>query len=287
MGDRLFLLHFCTMHICFNGEFFPASTPLLPVQNRSYKWGDGLFETMQVFRGRLLLEDLHMERLFTSLKLLEIEAGEAFTQPALVAQLLQLAQKNNCLPRARMRLAVYRQEDNTAGYSMEALPLPEKTNSWQERGLTLTLYPYARKSTDAFANLKTANYLPYVLAQRYAAEQGADEALVLNTQNFLCDASKANLFFIRDKNLYTPALHQGCVNGVMRRVVLQEAKRIGFRIYQNEVQEEDLLQADEVFLTNAIQQMRWVEAYKGRTYTHTQTRVLFEAVTATIFRGLC
>jgi branched-chain amino acid aminotransferase len=114
-----------------------------------------------------------------------------------------------------------------------------------------------------------------------------DDAIVLNAQNLLCDSSKANLFLINGNKLSTPALHQGCVNGVMRRVVLEAAKKSGFRLHQEELSEEDLLTANEVFLTNAIQIIRWVKSYKQQQYTCTQTRKLFEVVSATIFRGLC
>lgn len=275
------------MNVCFNGAFFPADATLLSVQNRSYKWGDGVFETMKVFNGKLLLEDLHFERLFVSLQLLGVEEKKSFSQNNIIAQILELCRQNNCLPHARIRLAVFRNEANKAEYSIEATPLDKMVNKWQQEGQVITLYPYARKSMDAFANLKSANFLPYVLAQRYAFEKGVDDAVVLNASNFLCDSSKANLFLIRGKAIYTPALHQGCVNGVMRRVVLEEAKRIGFRLHQDEVSEEDLLYADEVFLSNAIQIIRWVKSYKDQQYTCTQTRLLFDAVTATIFRGLC
>ncbi|MBB1283644.1 aminotransferase class IV [Flavisolibacter sp. BT320] len=275
------------MQVCFNGEFFPANAPLLTIQNRSFKWGDGVFETAKVFRGRLLLESLHFERLWASLRLLGTEVGKGFTQDSLVAQVLELCQRNDCLELARIRLAVYRQEDNTVGYSIEAVPLEDQINRWQDEGLEIVLYPFARKSMDALANLKSANFLPYVLAQRYALERGVDDAIVLNAQNFLCDSSKANLFLLRGNNLYTPALHQGCVNGVMRRVVLEECKRLGYRTFQDEVEESHLLSADEVFLTNAIQIIRWVRKYKTASYSCTQTQKIFEATTATIFRGHC
>lgn len=275
------------MNVCFNGGFYPSDAPLLPVQNRSYKWGDGIFEAMKVFRGKLLLEELHFERLFVSLRLLQINRREELSQNTLVANLLQLCERNSCLHHARVRLAVFRTEDKIAGYTIEATPLDESINQWQEQGLELALYPYARKSMDAFANLKSANFLPYVLAQQYAAEKGADDALVLNAQNRLCDSSRANLFLVKGKNIYTPALHQGCVNGVMRRVVIEEAKRLGYRLHQDEVDEQQLLAADEVFLTNAIQIMRWVQSYKEANYTCTQTRKLFDAVSATVFQGLC
>lgn len=275
------------MKVCFNGEFFPAAAPLLSAQNRGYKWGDGVFETMKVFQGRLLLESFHFERLFASLQLIGIEKGDAFTQNNLVALVLELCQLNNCSHHARIRLAVFRTEDNTAGYTIEAVPLAEEVSQWQADGLTLALYPFARKSMDAFANLKSANFLPYVLAQRYAEEKAADDALVINAQNRLCDSSRANLFLVKGKNIYTPALHEGCVNGVMRRVVIEEAKKLGYRVHLHEVEEELLMAADEVFLTNAIQIIRWVACYKNAHYSYTHTRQVFEAVRATIFKGFC
>ncbi|HET7897582.1 MAG TPA: aminotransferase class IV [Flavisolibacter sp.] len=275
------------MNVCVNGEFFPVDTPLLPVQNRSYKWGDGVFETMKVFRGKLLLKDLHFERLFVSLQLLEIDKTTSFTQETLLSQVLDLCLQNHCLEHARIRLAVFRNNDNSAGYSIEAIPLEEEAGRWQQQGLTLSLYPFARKSMDAFANLKSANFLPYVLAQRYALQTGADDALVLNAKNNLCDSSKANLFLIKGRNIYTPALHQGCVNGVMRRVVVEEVKKMGFRLYLDEIDEPQLLAAEEVFLTNAIQVIRWVESYKEAVYGCEQTRTIFNRVAATIFQGLC
>lgn len=275
----------CGMNVCFNGAFFPATTPLLPVQNAAYKWGDGVFETMKVFNGRLLLQELHFERLFSSLRILQVQTGTAFTPTRLVDQVLVLCRQNNCLALARVRIAVFRQDDATAGYSIEALPLAETANTWPEQGVELTLFPYARKSMDAYSNLKSANFLPYVLAQQYAQENGADEALVLNAQNFLCDASKANLFLVKGKVLYTPALHQGCVNGVMRRVVSQQIKTLGYRLHTGEVEEAQLLAADEVFLTNAVYPIRWVQRYKNVQYGCQHTRLLFDAVAAVLFQN--
>lgn len=275
------------MNVCHNGTFYPADTPLLTAQNRSFKWGDGLFETMKVFNGQLLLEAFHFERLFISLQLLQINPGDGFTQTALLQQTLSLCAQNNCLRSARVRLAVYRAHNNTAGYTIEAIALDESTHAWHAEGLTVCLYPYARKSTDAFANVKSANYLPYVLAGRFAVEKGVDDSLVLNAQNFLCDSSKANLFLINGETVYTPALHQGCVNGVMRRVVMEEVKKMGYRLHHDEVSEADLLTADEVFLTNSIQIIRWVKTYKSSLYTCGKTRQIFNAVSATIFGASC
>lgn len=275
------------MKICFNGEMLPADQPVITASNRSFKWGDGVFETMKFHKGRLLLADLHFERLFTSLQLLQIKADGNLIKEELLKRVEILCKQNDCLENARVRLAVYRDEIAGSGYVIEAIPLDEKLNRWQDEGLQICLYPFARKSMDAFSNIKSANYLPYLLAQKYATENEFDDAIVLNTQNQLCDSSKANLFLITNNELHTPALHQGCVNGVMRRVVIEEAKKLGFRIRQDEISENDLLNAEEVFLTNAIQIIRWVKSYRRQTYTSEKTKKIFDAVAATIFSSSC
>jgi branched-chain amino acid aminotransferase len=271
------------MNICFNGGFFDADAPVITAQNRSFKWGDGLFETMKVVNGKLLLESLHFERMFISLQLLQMELSPNFTQEKLVQNIIALCTKNSCTNCARIRLHIFRNEDNSTGYLIEAFPLDEIINEWQAEGQVLVLYPYARKSIDAFANIKSANFLPYVLTQKFAIENGADDGIILNSQQFVCDSSKANIFFVKDDEIFTPALHQGCINGVMRRVVIEQVKELGFRLHQGEVKEEQLHEADEMFLTNAIQIIRWVKQYKTSSYGFATTKKIFEAVVNKLF----
>src|SRR4030095_10075619 len=103
---------------------------------------------------------------------------------------------------------------------------------------------------------KSANYLPYVLADLHAKETGCEESIVLNTENNLCDASKANIFLLVKDEIYTPALHQGCVNGVKRRYIIEELKKEKIIVQQKQINESLLFEADEVFLTNAINDIR-------------------------------
>lgn len=273
------------MNICFNGDFFPLHQPVFNAQNRSFKYGDGLFETMKFHNGKLLLGELHFERLFTSLLLLQIEKAALFTEENLRHQIVELCKQNNCIGSARIRLAVYRNEWNKADYVIEATPFNQSLNDWQAGGISVCLYPYARKAADAFANIKSANFLPYVLAQKYAQDNNFSDAIVLNAENHLCDSSKANIFLISEGELFTPALHQGCINGIMRRVVINEAKNLGYRVHQADVSEDSLLGADEVFLTNAIQIIRWVRSYREKEYGCELTKEIFHRVSATIFQS--
>jgi branched-chain amino acid aminotransferase len=267
--------------VCFNGNFLPANEPLFTAQNRSFCYGDGLFETMKVYQSGILLDQFHYDRLVLGLKMLQIESSLNVSE---LSQLtLELSKKNNCIGSARVRLAVYRNHENKAEFVIEAFPLSKEINQWNENGLTIDLYPHARKNADAFSNLKTANFLPYVLAGIFAKERGIDDALVLNAFNHIADSSKANVFLIKKKEVITPALHQGCVAGVMRRFLLDELKRNNYRIRQDEISEEDLLNADEVFLTNSIYDIRWVQKFREKTYSSEQTFAIYLKIIAPLY----
>jgi branched-chain amino acid aminotransferase len=273
------------MYICFNGEFLPASQPIITAQNRSFKWGDGVFETMKIFNGKILLQEYHFDRLFLSLKMLQIQTEACFNQENLSAAILDLCEKNNCSALARVRLAVYRTEESQAAYLIESIPLCADVNEWNEDGVVIDLYPLARKQQDAFANLKSANYLVYVLAALYAKEKNLGEALVLNSSNFICDASKANIFLICQQQILTPALHQGCINGVMRRHIITGLKELGWTIKQEELTEADVHNAGEVFLTNAIHGLRPVKSFRDKSYTSHESKSIFNSLIAPLYNS--
>ena len=259
-----------------------ADQPLFNAQNRSFRYGDGVFETIKVFQNSINLADYHFERLFTSLRLLQIQTNEDFTSDELSKNIIELCRLNECSDLARVRLSVFRSGDNKAGFVIEAFPLSVESTELNKNGFTIGLYPFARKQCDSFANLKTANYLAYVMAELYARERGWDESIVLNTNNKISDASKANIFLIIKNEIYTPALHQGCINGVMRRFIIEQLKESGYLINQTEVDENMLQNADEVFLTNAIIGIKWVEQFRGKQFICSGTTDIYKQIVAKI-----
>ncbi|HEY0067425.1 MAG TPA: aminotransferase class IV, partial [Flavisolibacter sp.] len=269
--------------VLLNNEFLPYG-PLLEPGNRGFRYGDGLFETIKVSSGKILLEEFHFDRLFLGLGLMRMNGPSTLPRdrPALASALLDLCSRNNCSDLARVRLAVFRNSRGGADYLAEASPLSEEADQWNEEGWAIDIYPYARKSADAFANLKTANHLPYVMAELFAREKGLDDALVLNGDNHICDSSKANIFLIKGNDILTPALHQGCVSGVMRRFLINELKDMGYRVEQQEVSEEDLRHAEEVFLTNAIRGIRWVRSFRDVSYAASKALGIWRRVQSLI-----
>ena len=203
-----------------------------------------------------------------------------FTKQRIEDQVKALCKKNNCEDLARIRLSVSRGSgglydcDNKFSYLIECWPLEQK--GFNENGLIIDIFPDAKKSIDVFSNLKSANYLPYVMAAIWAKENKLNDALILNQHDRICDSTIANVFWVKDNKIFTPPLNEGCVAGVMRKKILELATRNSDHPVQEAIlTQEILLQADEVFLTNAITGIRWVKECRGKVYKNTISSKIF------------
>ncbi len=288
-----FLFYFqCMNSISLNGKIIPAEEPALLATNRSYRYGDGLFETMKIIQGKIVLSSLHFERLLTGLALLKFEIPKLFTVEKLQQEILQLCKKNRCDQLSRVRLSVFRGNggiyDDTGElqYIIECWPVNESVNNINENGLVIDIYPDAKKSCDIFSNLKSANFLPYAMAALYAKENKLNDCLLLNTTGNIADSTIANVFVIKDRIMITPALSEGCINGVMRRKILELQSQIpglGLHIKESVLSTEDLVNADEIFLTNAMNGIRWVRQIREKTKTNLKTLEIYKQLVQPIF----
>lgn len=259
--------------INFNGDLLPSETAVLTADNRGFRYGDGLFETMKVEQGRLLLERYHFERLLAGVRLLQFELPAFFTAEKLAGQVLELCQKNGHQASARVRLVVFRGDgglydpiNHFPHYIIQTWPLSPGSHLLNENGLAIDIFPEGRKACDSFANLKSNNYLLYVLAALYARKHRLNDCLVLNSHDRIADSTIANLFYCRQGRIYTPPLTEGGVAGVMRRYLLEFLPGAGFSVEEKETCREDLEGAEEVFLTNALKGIKWVRSFGATTY---------------------
>ena len=274
--------------ICFNGKILAAEEPVLLVSNRGYRYGDGLFETMKIVKGVITLEQFHFERLFAGLSLLKLVSPKLLTKEKLQQEILSLCKKNNCDKLARVRLSFFRgngglyDEDKTAQYIIECWLLNESVNKLNENGLVIGVYPDVRKSCDKFSNLKSANFLSYSMAAQYAEENKLNDCIVLNTADNIADSTIANVFIIKNGIVFTPPLTEGCVNGVMRRHVIEGLKVSGIGYKEEALTVNDLMTADEVFLTNAIKGISWVKQFNDNVYSNEKTVEIYTSIIKTI-----
>jgi branched-chain amino acid aminotransferase len=143
------------------------------------------------------------------------------------------------------------------------------------------IYTDVKKSCDILSNLKHNNFLPYALAALHAKNEKWNDAVLLNTEGRLCDTSIANIFLIKDEVVYTPALPEGCVAGVMRRNLVEKLAAGDYKVVEGKICVDDLLNADEVFLTNSIYNMRWVQSIGDKKYSNEQTQKIYAAIFST------
>lgn len=275
--------------ICFNGKFIPDSEPVLTAANKGYRYGDGLFETMKVLQGKILLASNHFERLFSGLAVLKIKLPLLINPEKLQTEALSLCKKNKCDALARVRLSVFRgtggiyEENSDAGYIIECTPLDETVNRLNENGLVTGIFTDGRKSPDSFSNLKSSSFLLYTMAAQYARENRWNDCFILNTSGCMADSTVANLFIIKNNKLITPSLSEGCVAGVMRQHLISTLHEAGMAVEETAVDPSILDEADEVFLTNAIKGIRWVRESGNRTYTCEKTVHIYNRFVKTIF----
>ena len=260
----------------YNGRLISGDTRVISMESRGFRFGESIFETMKLVNGVIRLFDLHMDRLFHSLRMLELNPPPFFTPEQIRNYIGELASKNAVQAAGRVQLTLFRKEgglydavSDIPDFLIEVSPLPDHYSRLNENGFIVDIAPDVRKATGWLSNLKSGNYLPYIQAARYARKNHLNECLILNDFEHVVDSSIFNFFLISNGKVYTPALSDGPVAGVMRRNLLSLLPQHGFEVSECHLTIQDMEAADELFLTNALYGLRWIKAFRGKTYSNT------------------
>ncbi|MVZ61001.1 aminotransferase class IV [Sphingobacterium humi] len=270
-------------YINFNGSLVPEDMAVISADNRAFRYGDGLFETMLWKDGDIRFLEFHVERLQEGLQLLQFEDTGVFDSFFIRAKTEELIRKNNMMgQQLRVRLIVFRTgaglygpETNKPGYVLQ-VERKQETLRDKKLGLIVDVYTDFKKPYSELSKLKSNNALVYVMAGLYRKKHAFDEVFILNQAGNLCEALSSNLFIYYNKVLYTPALSEGCIAGVMRRVVMDIAQVEGIEVVEAEIKPEIMKVADEIFCTNATHGIQWVMGYKQKRYFNKISRVFQE-----------
>ncbi|RYY65645.1 MAG: hypothetical protein EOO13_16875, partial [Chitinophagaceae bacterium] len=230
---------------------------------------------------------------FKGLEAFSFELPAFFNEKTLLTETLKLVQKNQ-ENHARVRLTIirgrgglYDPSNHNPNFIIQSWPLETEFGGYNSNGLQLCLYDAALKSCDTFSNLKHNNFLPYTAGALFAKQHRCNDALVFNHYKNLCESTIANLFIIKEGSVYTPPLSEGCIAGVIRRIVINELPSKGFIIKETPLNVDMLLQAEEVFLTNSMYPMRWVQSVEGKVFRNNISLQIYKKLQQTFPEIFC
>ncbi|MCB0703654.1 MAG: aminotransferase class IV [Saprospiraceae bacterium] len=253
-------------NIIFNGRLVSRNQPLFSSGNRSFRYGDGLFESMRYAKGQIYWLDRHIRRLQEGMHFLGLESPEILSADYLAAQIAKLELSGP----SRLRLSVFRSgggtyqpQTDSFEYLIEADSLPTPWYSTNAKGLVCGIFRALKLSGNLLENIKSSNRLTQVLASRYAGKNQLDDMLIQHQSGTLAEGTASNLFLFRGKQLITPALNSGCLAGVMRSLVMEIGEELGYEIVEAAILPQRLAEFDFAWLTNSIQGIRWIERIEG------------------------
>ena len=159
---------------------------------------------------------------------------------------------------------------------MELQAMDEPRYFLNDKGLIMDVFTELGKPLNYLSNIKSCNSLTYVMGGIFKTQSKLDDVFILNHNKLLCEAGSSNVFVLYKNHLYTPALSEGCVEGVMRQVVINLALQNNIPVTEAQINPEILYQAEEVFLTNATKGIQWVMGYGVKRYFNKVSKFLMD-----------
>ncbi len=271
------------LYVNNNGDILSADGPTIRAGNRSHLYGDGVFESIRVIGGKPINMENHIKRMLEGAKKIKMRPPSYFDVHFFEEKILELLQKSGITEGGKCRISLdrciggtYAPETNEVTFFIEVYPMDTNSFKLNTRGLEVDIYMDLKKEKTPISNYKTKNGLIYVLASVAAKEKGLDDHLISNYSGGILESTSANIFVVSNGVLYTPGLEEGCLAGTMRMQVINLAITNGIKVYECNILPQNLLVADEIFLTNAIQGVVWVSGYRTKRYFSNTARRIVE-----------
>lgn len=257
--------------IYYKGKLQKESEVCLSPFNRGFSFGDGVFETLRVYSGKVFRLESHINRLFKGLDLLGIERN---ADVGSIENAVKRLIDKNSLDDASIKISAFREEspgvDPISGlkacYLMTSGPFDFRRKETCEKGISAGIVTIRRNQSSPHVFIKSLNYLENILGRREAQDKGYDEAIFLNSLDYVAEGSISNIFTVKNSGLFTPALDSGILNGITRDVVIEIAADLGIKCCEKFLKKDDLLTADEVFMTNSLMEIIPVREINGQRF---------------------
>jgi len=257
----------------FNGNIQENSSISIE-NNRGFLFGDSIFETIKVLDNKVLFLEDHYFRLMASMRICRMEIPMNFTMEYFESQIVNLVQALNIANSYRVRFSVYRDSEGfylpksrKVKFIVTASPLNFELYVLGKENYEVELYKDFYISKQLLSSLKTNNKMIQITGSIFADENGYDNCLILNDEKNVVEALQGNLFMKTGNVVVTPPVSDGCLNGIMRKQVLEILKKTeGIVVKETSISPFDLQKADELFLTNVISGIQPITKYRKKEY---------------------
>ena len=264
------------MIVCeiLNGNLIDPGSSFLNGDNRSYRFGDGIFETIKVYNATPLFLKEHLNRLQRGLHVLSGIENHLETLTNIENNLIQVLQEKN-LTSGRVRLTVYR--DGTGFYTPDQntlswhLSISEDNNHGYKilrSGISACIYTDNFKSPGTLSPFKTTSSLLYVMACLKALNNSIDESLILNCFGNIIETGTSNIFIYKEGKFSTPPLTDGCIDGIMSGKLKEIILKEGYVLEERSITMDDLLFSQEILISNVIKGISWIRQVNNTTYAN-------------------
>jgi len=269
-------------YICYNGRIISKDKAMQTPTNRAFQYGDSLFETIHAYASNIQYLEDHYERLCQGMKCLHMEKPVSFNVKNLEEQISSLIIKNKLFNGVRIRLTVWRNtgglytpSDNSISYMISCTELSEGSYELNKKGYSIDLYTEISKQNNILSPYKTGNSLIYILGSIYRKRMRLNDCLLCNEAGDIVESLSSNVFIVKNNILMTPSLESGPVSGIMRKQIISIARSLNIEVKDNvKLKLADIINADEIFLSNAISGIKWVVAFQNRRFFKKASKII-------------
>ena len=256
--------------INFNGELLFSENVKLSSENRGFKYGDSIFETIKIVNNKVVFWEDHYFRLMASMRMLRMKIPMEFTLEFLEKEIIKTIEAQDKATSYRVRLNIYRKDGglytpktNKINYLIEV-----NTTAYQiKAAYKIDVYKDFYNYSGLLSTIKTNNRMLNTLASIFADENDLDNCILLNERKGVVEVTNGNIFIIKGNTIKTPALTEGCIKGIIRKKVIEViSKNKDYTLEETVISPFEIQKADEVFITNAIIGVQPVTTYKKKSF---------------------
>ena len=259
------------MKIYIDGKYYDRAEARISVFDHGLLYGDGVFEGLRIYGGRVFKLKEHIERLYMSAKAILLDIPmTADEMGTAVSEAVKVNEKEN----GYIRLIVTRGE-GLLGIDPSSCARPSVIiivgdiqmypDEYYEKGVAIITSSSRRMPSDCLdPRIKSLNYLNNIMAKLEARQAGCLEAVMLNSEGFVAECTGDNIFIVKNNELLTPATYNGALDGITMQTVLELAESIGIKTHQTTMTRYDLYNADECFMTGTGAEIIPVTGIDGR-----------------------